>query len=484
MRWLLGSVVLGREPEPEPERGRTRRLLRLVRRVRRPLFEAMLAIGLGVLALVMDGTWRFVCGVLAGVAGLILVRTKPGIWLLALGLAVALVVAPYRWEDARGSRWAFFALAVAFVSGALLWTRVPRVRSVAVEAVPAAAFGLIVLLVDDPRRWLAAIPAALFTLLLFRTDAGIRLLAAGLATGLVATAIFWEDVGEWRLAFVAAAVAATLVARWAGAVVWPDVAIILLVGLGVVAIRDAREPEPEPEPPRPPVAVFELPADRVRPPVDELGAPSPIEIIALTPKPGGGAGATTHESTQFEARLLTPVKRWGATDAVRVRVERGENGETARSLAAATRDATEFVVLPGRDCFVAPRRDDLTEVRARALLEGYGFSEDEAKSFADSFAGPIDFVPVLPGHEFKRYHSGNHVGLFLTERFYRTQTSARRGLALPPTNKAKIRQVVRVVAPTMALRGRIKKAVGDATQYFVLRAGCFSYAGGVGLRKE
>ena len=340
---------------------------------------------------------------------------------------------------------------------------------------------------DVPWSWIAAglVVALLAVLILLLTHAGIRLLAAVAATAPFAAAVLWADGWDLRVALAAVGVLAIVVGRWAGVVVWPDVVVIFLAGLAVAAVMNTLEEAPQPEPLRPAVAAFDLPADRVRPPANELRAPSRIELIALIPKPVARASATTHEPTQFEALLLTPVKRSGASGAVRVLVERGEDDANARDLARATLDASEFVLLPAGDCFVAPRRDDLRELRARALLEAYGFAEEEAKSYVDSFAGPIDFIPVLPGKEFRRYHSGNRIGRFLTEALYRTRRSARNGLALPPENQAEIRQSVRVVAPTMALFGRVKNGVGAVTQYFVLRAGCFSYAGGgVELRKE
>jgi hypothetical protein len=451
-------------------------LLRLIRLYRRVPIEAVPAAALAFSALYFDEPWRWIFGFLAWVLALVLFRTTAGIWLFALALAISLAVVAERWKDAGDWGWVLGSLAVASLGGAAVWTLFPRIRRVPVEAVPAVTFGVLLLFIDEPERWLAGIPALLFTVLLFRTDAGIRLFFAAAATGLFAAAVFWEGIGGWRLAFVGAGVFATLAARWLGAVVWPDVAIIFLVGLGVVAVRDARSPDPEVEPVRPPVAVFELPQDRVRRPANELRAPSRIELLAVTPARASRAARIVHDTLRFDAVLLTPVERSGAAAPVRVLVERGEDGAIAKELARASVAASEFVLLPAGDCHVAPRRDDLAPLRARALLEGYGFDEEEARSFVASFAGTIDFVPLHPGRTLQRYHSGNRIGRFLTDAVYWTQRAARRGLALPDKNLGETRQRVKVIAPTMALVGRIRDGMGGVTQFFVLRPSCLEYA--------
>ena len=356
--------------------------------------------------------------------------------------------------------------------------RIVALGRLPVEAVPAAISAAMALVLDGTWRWVALGTAVAFTLILFRNTAGQRLLAAIVVTAFFAAAVFWDDGGEWRLAFVGAGVVSIWGAHLLGAIVWPDVAIIFLAGLAVVAVRDAREGQPKPEPGPPAVAVFELPSDQIRAPGSDLDAPSNVEVIALTPGRATEGGPVTHEATRFEALLLTSVPASGATVPVRVLIERGNEGVSTSDLAKARLDATEFVLLPADDCFAARNRVGLAPNRALDILRGHGFSEARAKEWVESFSGPIDFVSLRPGTQYNRYYSGSTVGPFLTDARFSTSDAARDGLELPETNQATMLQSVRVIAPAMTLRGRIRGGVRRALQFLVLRTACFHYGRG------
>jgi hypothetical protein len=355
--------------------------------------------------------------------------------------------------------------------------RFSALRRFPVELALITALGLAALYTDDALSFGLAASAVALTLFLLRNDTGIRLFAAVWTTAAFATAVYWDSVGYWRFAFVGLGVVAIWIARSIGAIVWPDVAIFFLVGLAVVAVRDAREKPPPPAPAA--VAVFDLPKSRIRPPASELKAPSKVDIVALTHTHAARGGMAGTQTTRFEALLLTPLKRSGATTPVRVLIERGNNDSTATALARATVDGTTFVLLPASDCFVAPRQIALSHRSAMTILDGYGLPATTAKDYVDSFAGPIDFVPVLPSARFNRYFSGHStVGRFLTKSEFATSAAARNGLELPERNRATTVQTVRVVAPAMTLRGRIKGGLASALQYVVLRTMCFDYGPG------
>jgi hypothetical protein len=341
-------------------------------------------------------------------------------------------------------------------------------------AVGGAVALVIALLWDDQWRWAAPLAVACGLVLLF-SDTGIRLDAAIGCTALFATAVYWDNT-RWRIPILVAGVLSIWAVRRIGAMVWPDVAIFFLIALTAVAVGDAWEEKLKPEQRPAPVAVFDLPQSRIQPPTSDLPAPSKVEIFAFTRAAGG---AIAGDGMRLGALLLTPIKRSGAPQPVRVVIERGKDSSAAMALARATLEPTEFVLLPAGECFVAPRRIGLTPERAMTLLDGHGFSAATARDYVESFEGLVDYVAARPGVQFRRYFSGRRtVGRFLTDAEFATSAEARDGLELPKDNRATFRQTVRAIAPAMTLRGRIKSGLDSALQFLVLRPGCFQYGRG------
>ena len=227
------------------------------------------------------------------------------------------------------------------------------------------------------------------------------------------------------------------------------------------------------------MVVLDLPEDRIRPPANELRAPSNVEIVALVPEDSTESGELEHATLRFDALLLTPVPRSGPTEPVRVLVDRGDGSTNVRDLARARLDATELVLLPASECFVASEREKLTKEQAETVLEAHGFPDETAQDFTESFSGRIDLVAVRPGPRFRRYFSGKStVGRFLTKKRFRDSEAAVDGLDLPPSNRAELEQTVSVLRPTMTLRGGIKNGAEHALQFLVLRTPCFEYGPG------
>jgi hypothetical protein len=276
------------------------------------------------------------------------------------------------------------------------------------------------------------------------------------------------------LGLVAVAGLAALVASRSGVLVWPDVAILFVLGLAAVAVNDAATAKPKIEP-LPALAAFDLPARQVEAPTSELRPPTQVDVVAVTPTPGGKA---TDAATHFDALLLTRVPKTGATGAVRVLLRRGKGDSAAMALARHRVDSTRFFLLPSVDCFFVPAQRGLSHRQVETLLEAYGFSSGRAKGYASSFSGLADFVRVDPGRRFNRYFSKNTSGNFLTDWTFRTSRGARRGLALPKGNDASRVQTVRVIRPTMALRGRIADASDGARQFVLVRQECFDFGPG------
>jgi hypothetical protein len=303
-----------------------------------------------------------------------------------------------------------------------------------------------------------------------------RLVAASFATAPLAVAVALHGT-PWsvRLGLVVLAAAVALVAYGSGVLVWPDMAILFVVGVALVALYDAVNEKPKVEPP-PALASFELPAGEVKAPATELRAPTKVDIVAVTPTPSGTA---TQAAMHFSALLLTRVPKAGPSGPVRVLVARGKGDSTAMALARHSIDSTQFFLLPSADCFFAPAERGLSHRQAETILETYGFSDHRAEDFAGSFAGPVDFLHVNPGKTLNRYFSDvNKAGSFLTDWTFRTSRGARLGLHLPKKNRATLVQTVRALKPTMTLRGRIKDAVGGARQFIVLRRECFDFGAG------
>jgi hypothetical protein len=292
---------------------------------------------------------------------------------------------------------------------------------------------------------------------------------------LVALAALHGKPGWLAAVLVVIAFLAGVIAYWSGVVVWPDVAIFFVLGLAVVAALDAAHEKPKIEPP-PPLAAFDLPASQVEKPTVELRAPTQVDLVAVTPTP---RRKVTHETTHFSALLLTRVPRTGPTGAVHVLLNRGDDDATSMALARHQADSTRFFLLPSADCFFLPAESGLSQRQVETILVTYGFSDEKAKDFASSFSGPVDLVRINPGRTFNRYFSNGKIGSFLTNWRFRTSRGARRGLALPPSNKASRVQTVRATRPTMALFGRIKNASDGARQFLVLRpAECFDFGSG------
>jgi hypothetical protein len=264
------------------------------------------------------------------------------------------------------------------------------------------------------------------------------------------------------------------VARRAGVLVWPDVAIVFVATAAGVAVHDLATEKPKVEP-RAPLASFVLPAEQVQAPTSELRAPAQIEVVAVTPTSGANA---THAATRFTALLLTRIPKTGPTGPVRVLVSRGKDDSTAMALARHRVDSTKFFLLPSADCFFAPAQGSLSHHQTEAILETYGFSAGKAKQFARSFSGLVDFVRINPGRTFYRYFSRGRTGSFVTDWRFKSSGGAQRGLALPDENKASEAQTVSARRPTMALRGRIRGASDGAPQYIVLRQECFDFGPG------
>jgi hypothetical protein len=330
-----------------------------------------------------------------------------------------------------------------------------------------------------PAWWyqaLVGIVGVFVVLLLLGGGRRTRLLTAIDVTGLFAAAVLAP--GPWweRLSFAAAGVLVMILVRQFEAVVWPDVAVLFVVGLAANAVvHQLREKAPPPPPP-PALAAFDLPGDRVQLASGQLKSPSRIVVVAVT-RGRDRAGVEVQRTKRHEALLLTPLDQGRSDRPVRVVVARGDADTAATALAGEIAGTARFVLFPTAPCFVAPEEPGLSHPQTEALLEGYGFDDRRAASFARSFSGLVDFVVLPPGKKLNRYFSGDsRIGHFLTDSTFATPTAARRALALRPKNRADRVQMVTVSKPTMALTGGI--AEGSARQFIVLRSECFTFGPG------
>jgi hypothetical protein len=116
---------------------------------------------------------------------------------------------------------------------------------------------------------------------------------------------------------------------------------------------------------------------------------------------------------------------------------------------------------------------------AIAFLTRRGFTHDLARSYVESFTGPIELRTVPRGMMFRRFTSARSgSGSFLTTATFANPTAARLALHLPWKNKAACIQTVTARRRALVLGGEIEQGKPHVPQVFVLNRKAFTFASG------